>query len=124
IYYSPGALATQGAEYHGLTLSVHSQRIPVVSSEGLQQQLRQYLHNTDKNAEKVEVDLLRLAQQWWLSPQVLVAGLRSLGYLCHDFVPTGSLAEELEAQQAWYASSWQEVAALLKPEMKGSPTEA
>ncbi|MCJ2541816.1 single-stranded-DNA-specific exonuclease RecJ [Synechococcus bigranulatus str. 'Rupite'] len=116
LHCSSSALA-QGAEHQNLTISVHRQRIPLVSGEGLRQQLRQYLHNEDK------VDLLRLAQQWWLSPRVLVAGLRSLGYPCHDFGPTGSLTEELEAQQAWYGSSWQEVAALLTSERKGSPTK-
>lgn len=101
LHYSPS---------DSLRISVHSQRIPLVSSEGLRQQLRQSLHSEDK------VDLLRLAQQWWLAPQVLVAGLRSLGYPCPDFGPTGSLAEELQAQQDWYGSSCQDVAALLKPE--------
>ncbi|MGQ9838140.1 MAG: single-stranded-DNA-specific exonuclease RecJ [Cyanobacteriota bacterium] len=103
---------------NSLTISVYNQRVPIISSEGLRQQLRQYLRSEDK------LDLLRLAQQWWLSPQVLVAGLRSLGYSCQNFGPTGSLAEELEAQRAWYAISWQEVAALLKPKMEGSPPGA
>ncbi|HIK21806.1 MAG TPA: single-stranded-DNA-specific exonuclease RecJ [Synechococcus sp. M44_DOE_062] len=91
-----------------LLIAVHQQAVPLPSATGLQRQLRQYLQTHS------QVDLLRLAQQWWLSPAVLVAGLRSLGYACPDFGPTGSLGEELEAQQAWYSSSWQRVAALLQ----------
>ncbi len=90
-----------------LLIFLHHQAVPLPSSAGLRQQLRQYLQTEDK------VDLLRLAQQWWLSPPLLVAGLRSLGYACPDFGPTGSLSEELEAQQVWYDSPWQKVAALL-----------
>ncbi|MFS8855305.1 single-stranded-DNA-specific exonuclease RecJ [Synechococcus sp. H55.7] len=90
-----------------LLIAVHRQAVPLPSATGLQRQLRQYLQTHS------QVDLLRLAQQWWLSPAVLVAGLRSLGYACSDFGPTGSLDEELEAQQAWYRSSWQQVAARL-----------
>ncbi|MEN9209541.1 MAG: single-stranded-DNA-specific exonuclease RecJ [Thermostichus sp. DG02_2_bins_29] len=108
LYYSPS---------DNLRISVHSQRVPLVSAEGLRQQLRYHLQ------QQGTVDLLRLAQQWWLSPQVVVAGLRSLGYACQDFGPTGSLAEELEAQQRWYSSSWQEVAALLEPGCSGSLTQ-
>lgn len=91
-----------------LLIAVHQQAVPLPSAASLQRQLRQYLQT------RSQVDLLRLAQQWWLSPAVLVAGLRSLGYACPDFGPTGSLGEELEAQQAWYSSSWQQVAALLQ----------
>ncbi|MGY4522507.1 single-stranded-DNA-specific exonuclease RecJ [Thermostichus sp. MS-CIW-30] len=91
-----------------LLIAVHQQAVPLPSAASLQRQLRQYLQTHS------QVDLLRLAQQWWLSPAVLVAGLRSLGYACPDFGPTGSLDEELEAQQAWYSSSWQQVAALLQ----------
>ncbi len=91
-----------------LLIAVHRQAVPLPSAAGLQRQLRQYLQTHS------QVDLLRLAQHWWLSPAVLVAGLRSLGYACPDFGPTGSLEEELEAQQVWYRSSWQQVAALLQ----------
>jgi len=91
-----------------LLIAVHRQAVPLPSAAGLQRQLRQYLQTHS------QVDLLRLAQHWWLSPAVLVAGLRSLGYACPEFGPTGSLDEELEAQQIWYRSSWQQVAALLQ----------
>ncbi|MEN9226204.1 MAG: single-stranded-DNA-specific exonuclease RecJ [Thermostichus sp. DRC_bins_24] len=97
-----------------LQISLHSQTVPLTSPEGLQQQLRHHLHRENK------VDLLRLSQQWWLSPPLLVAGLRSLGYACPAFGPTGSLAEELEAQQAWYRSPWQRIAPLLEARETGS----
>ncbi|MGY3169837.1 single-stranded-DNA-specific exonuclease RecJ [Thermostichus sp. MS-CIW-15] len=91
-----------------LLIVLHHQAVPLPSAAALQRQLRHYLQN------QAQVDLLRLAQQWWLSPALLVAGLRSLGYACPEFGPTGSLEEELEAQRAWYRSSWQQVAALLQ----------
>ncbi|MEN9222620.1 MAG: DHHA1 domain-containing protein, partial [Thermostichus sp. BF3_bins_97] len=97
-----------------LQIFLHSQTVPLTSPEGLRQQLRQHLHSENK------VDLLRLAQQWWLSPPLLVAGLRSLGYACSAFGPTGSLPEELEAQQTWYRSPWQRVAPLLEATETGS----
>mgnify|MGYP001045521363 CR=1 FL=1 len=87
---------------------VHQQTVPLPSAATLQRQLRHYLQT------RPQVDLLRLGQHWWLSPALLVAGLRSLGYACPEFGPTGSLEEELEAQRAWYRSSWPQVAALLQ----------
>jgi single-stranded-DNA-specific exonuclease len=93
-------------------IAVHQQTVPLPSAATLQRQLRHYLQTYP------QVDLLRLGQQWWLSPALLVAGLRSLGHACPEFGPTGSLEEELEAQRAWYRSSWEQVAALLQ----GSPT--
>jgi single-stranded-DNA-specific exonuclease len=48
------------------------------------------------------LDLLRLAQEWWVSPAVIVAGLRSLGYDCGAFPATRSLTEELQRLERWY----------------------
>ncbi len=48
------------------------------------------------------LDLLRLGQEWWVSPGVIVAGLRSLGYECPDFPVTKSLPEELQRLDRWY----------------------
>jgi len=58
-------------------------------------------------------ELLRVSQEWWVSPQTIVAGLRELGYECRGFPPTKTMAEELEDTARWYQLSAQELANLL-----------
>jgi single-stranded-DNA-specific exonuclease len=86
---------------------VHRQAVPLISSEMLKQHLADHVKTQE------QIDLLRLAQQWWVAPSTLVAGLRSLGYVCADFGKTGTLEEELEKLSRWFSSSWSTVAALL-----------
>lgn len=91
-----------------LQVYVHRQVVPLVSADTLRRQLRTHLETSP------QVDLLRLTQQWWLSPAVVVAGLRALGYSCADFDSTGSLAEELERMETWYSAPWSTVASQLE----------
>lgn len=87
---------------------VHRQVVPVVSGDTLRRQLRSHLHDNH------QVDLLRLAQQWWMAPSTLVAGLRSLGCSCSTFGRTGSVDEELQKLDRWFNQRWSAVAALLQ----------
>ncbi len=48
------------------------------------------------------INLLDLAQQWWISPSAIVAALRELNYDC-DFPATASLDDELQKMQRWYS---------------------
>ncbi|MBF2098051.1 MAG: single-stranded-DNA-specific exonuclease RecJ [Gloeomargaritaceae cyanobacterium C42_A2020_066] len=48
------------------------------------------------------LNLLALGQQWWVSPPVILAGLRTLGYPFPEWPATLSLAEELAALRTWY----------------------
>jgi len=58
------------------------------------------------------LNLLDLAQQWWISPSAIVAALRELGYGC-DFPDTLSLEGELLRMQKWYGVSIGKLAAIL-----------
>ncbi len=87
---------------------VHQQVVPLVAGDTLRRQLRSYLE------QHQQVDLLRLAQQWWMAPSTLVAGLRSLGFKCDGFSRTGSVDEELQKLERWYSQSWTTTAALLQ----------
>lgn len=87
---------------------VHKQVVPLVSGDVLRRQLRSYLETHD------QVDLLRLAQQWWMAPSTLVAGLRSLGYRCESFGRTGTVDEEIQKLERWYNQSWSAAAQLLQ----------
>ncbi len=53
--------------------------------------------------ENIEIlNLLDLAQQWWISPSAIVSALRELGYIC-DFPNTLPLEGELLRMQKWYS---------------------
>ncbi|NJK61384.1 MAG: hypothetical protein HC921_00655 [Synechococcaceae cyanobacterium SM2_3_1] len=101
-------LASTSPTGSSLQVYVHRQVVPLVSADILRRQLRTHLESNP------QVDLLRLTQQWWLSPAVVVAGLRALGYTCADFDSTGSLAEELGQMEPWYSAPWSTVAAQLE----------
>jgi single-stranded-DNA-specific exonuclease len=47
-------------------------------------------------------NLLVLAQQYWVSPQVWIAGLRELGYHHPDWPETASVQTELANLETWY----------------------
>ncbi|MGF1604139.1 MAG: single-stranded-DNA-specific exonuclease RecJ [Thermosynechococcaceae cyanobacterium] len=49
-----------------------------------------------------ELNLLELGQKWWVSPRLIVALIRELGYTCPSFSETSSLEQELKALEGWY----------------------
>ncbi len=51
------------------------------------------------------LNLLELGQKWWVSPSILVAILRELGYTCPSFAETDNLEQELKQLERWYRSS-------------------
>jgi single-stranded-DNA-specific exonuclease len=57
------------------------------------------------------LNLLDLAQQWWISPSAIVSALRELGYIC-DFPDTLPLEGELLRMQKWYSIAIAKIAAL------------
>jgi single-stranded-DNA-specific exonuclease len=61
------------------------------------------------------LNLLDLAQQWWISPSAIVSGLRELGFIC-DFPLTLSLDGEIQRMQKWYSIPIEKLAALFKVE--------
>jgi len=62
---------------------------------------------------KPKLNLMELAQKWWIAPRVVVAGLREFGCSCSGYQQTDSLNQELEAQLAWYFSDYKQLANLL-----------
>ncbi|MDX2254355.1 MAG: DHHA1 domain-containing protein [Pseudanabaenaceae cyanobacterium bins.39] len=72
---------------------------PLPSVESLHSQLQAL------DLENIQsLNLLDLAQQWWISPSAIVAALREIGYHC-DFPPTLSLDQELQKSATWYGIS-------------------
>ena len=64
------------------------------------------------NLENIErLNLLDLAQQWWISPSAIVSALRELNYIC-DFPVTLPLEGELLRMQRWYGMAIAKLAAL------------
>ena len=92
---------TQSADDRPLVVYVGQARPPLPSDHELMTKLMALL--PDSALSKAQpLDLLRLGQEWWVSPGVIVAGLRSLGYECPDFPVTKSLPEELQRLDRWY----------------------
>ncbi len=63
-------------------------------------QFRAQIQSLDLANIKI-LNLLDLAQQWWISPSAIVSALRELGYTC-DFPNTLPLEGELLRMQKWY----------------------
>jgi hypothetical protein len=59
------------------------------------------------------LNLLDLAQQWWISPSAIVSALRELGYIC-DFPATLPLEGELLRMQKWYSIAINKITSLLE----------
>ncbi|MFN3927279.1 MAG: single-stranded-DNA-specific exonuclease RecJ [Pseudanabaenaceae cyanobacterium] len=59
---------------------------------------------------KTVLNLLEIGQQWWVSPAVIIAALRELGYECASYSATQSLATELTNLAEWYHSSIDQIA--------------
>jgi single-stranded-DNA-specific exonuclease len=75
---------------------VADQVVPLPRPGDLLAQVQQYLHT------ETTLDLLRVAQTWWVAPSTVVAALRHLGHPCPDFPATASLTQELEKLERWY----------------------
>jgi len=64
------------------------------------------------NLDNIEkLNLLDLAQQWWISPSAIVSALRELNYIC-EFPDTLPLEGELLRMQRWYSIAIAKLAAL------------
>ncbi|BBC23238.1 DHHA1 domain-containing protein [Pseudanabaena sp. ABRG5-3] len=59
------------------------------------------------------LNLLDLAQQWWISPSAIISALRELGYIC-DFPATLPLEGELLRMQKWYSIAINKITSLLE----------
>ncbi|MGK7906453.1 MAG: single-stranded-DNA-specific exonuclease RecJ [Synechococcus sp.] len=92
---------------HRITLC--AQPVPVLTPQELQQRLQEKLSHDST------IHLLKAAQEWWVAPSTLVAGLRSLGYPCEQFPATRPLEKELENLSCWYRSSAKSLESLFAP---------
>ncbi|MFN7716287.1 MAG: single-stranded-DNA-specific exonuclease RecJ, partial [Pseudanabaenaceae cyanobacterium] len=92
---------TQSAGDRPLVVYVGQGQPPIPTDHELMTKLMALLPQSAMSVTQ-PLDLLRLGQEWWVSPAVIVAGLRSLGYECPDFPVTKSLTEELQRLERWY----------------------
>ncbi len=63
-------------------------------------------------APETPINLLNLAQQWWVAPSTIVAALREMEYPCPSFAETAALEQELERLVRWYQCPVQRLATL------------
>jgi single-stranded-DNA-specific exonuclease len=92
---------TQSAGDRPLVVYIGQGQPPIPTDHELMTKLMALLPQSAMSVTQ-PLDLLRLGQEWWVSPAVIVAGLRSLGYECPDFPVTKSLTEELQRLERWY----------------------
>ncbi len=85
-------IATAKPDY--IYLGSHIPSVPSIH------QFRAQIKSLDLNNIPI-LNVLDLAQQWWISPSAIVSALRELNYIC-DFPPTLSLDSELLRMQKWY----------------------
>ena len=95
-------IATAKPDY--IYLGSHIPSLPSI------EQLRSQIQSLDLDNIPI-LNLLDLAQQWWISPSAIVSALREFGYIC-DFPPTLPLDGELIKMQKWYAIAIAKLAAL------------
>lgn len=95
------------AKTSGHCIYLHKQVVPLPNPKTIQCQLDETVRANTR------IELLKLAQQWWLAPSTLVAGLRSLGYACDRFPPTASLPQELTKLERWFSSSASDLTAIV-----------
>jgi single-stranded-DNA-specific exonuclease len=62
----------------------------------------QLLKSIEELDGTTNLNLMELAQKWWIAPQAIVAGLREMGCECSAYRSTDSLEHELAAQLVWY----------------------
>ncbi|PZV18965.1 MAG: single-stranded-DNA-specific exonuclease RecJ [Pseudanabaena sp.] len=74
-------------------------------------EFRSQIQSLDLENIKI-LNLLDLAQQWWISPSAIVSALRELNYIC-DFPPTLPLGGELLRMQKWYSIAINKIAVIL-----------
>jgi single-stranded-DNA-specific exonuclease len=74
-------------------------------------QFRAQVQSLDLENIKI-LNLLDLAQQWWISPSAIVSALRELNYIC-DFPPTLPLDGEILRMQKWYSIAINKIAVIL-----------
>ncbi len=74
-------------------------------------QFRAQVQSLDLENIKI-LNLLDLAQQWWIAPSAIVSALRELNYIC-DFPPTLPLDGELLRMQKWYSIAINKIAVIL-----------
>ncbi|MCA2641369.1 single-stranded-DNA-specific exonuclease RecJ [Microcystis sp. M087S2] len=74
-------------------------------------QFRAQVQSLDLENIKI-LNLLDLAQQWWIAPSAIVSALRELNYIC-DFPPTLPLDGELLRMQKWYGIAINKIAVIL-----------
>ncbi|MGK7910330.1 MAG: single-stranded-DNA-specific exonuclease RecJ [Synechococcus sp.] len=97
---------TTPASPDGHHIYICSHSVPIPTAEELQQRLEAHLNKA------WDINLLQTGQQWWVAPSTIVAGLRSLGYPCHQFPKTQTVARELENLGRWYTASARDLATL------------
>ena len=74
----------------------HLPQLP--TADRLRSRLRDYVQEFPHEP----LNLLQIAQRWWVAPSTLIATLRELGYPCPDFPKTYGLDRELERLYHWY----------------------
>lgn len=104
------------ANSSGHRIYLHKQVVPLPNPTTIKYQLDERVRS------EARIELLKLAQQWWLAPSTLVAGLRAIGYSCDRFPKTASLHEELAKLERWFASSADDLAELLPGDRQFAPT--
>ena len=105
---------TMPASPEGHQIYVCAHPVPTPTVEDLQHRLGDLIQSGR------EIHLLQVAQQWWVAPSTIVAGLRSLGYPCNQFPATRNVAQELENLSRWFQTSADELAGLSKPFVRAS----
>ncbi|WP_055077235.1 DHH family phosphoesterase [Pseudanabaena sp. 'Roaring Creek'] len=96
-------IATAKPDY--IYLGSHIPSVPSID------QFRHQIQSLD--LENINIlNLLDLAQQWWISPSAIVSALRELNYIC-DFPPTLPLDGELLRMQKWYSIAINKLAVIL-----------
>ncbi|MEN9216125.1 MAG: hypothetical protein Q6K90_02230, partial [Gloeomargarita sp. HHBFW_bins_162] len=91
------------------TLYVH----PAVPPLPTVPQIHQWLAQALSQSNGTPWNLLALGQRYWVNPQVLVAGLRELGYDAPTWPDTRSVQAELATLATWYRTPAVELAQYL-----------
>jgi single-stranded-DNA-specific exonuclease len=84
------------------------QQIPKIPTAG------ELLSQVELRVGSDHLNLLDLAQQWWVAPCTIVAALRQLGYACPDFAATVPLDRELQRLENWYNCAIEKLSSICK----------
>jgi single-stranded-DNA-specific exonuclease len=85
------------------SIYIGSQIPKILTSEKLLSQVEVLVGGDSHRDTNYRLNLLDLAQQWWVAPCTIVAALRQLGHVCPDFPPTYSVEAELHRLGNWYS---------------------